>query len=60
MIMKMTLLEIIELRQKKFKREPCSEWYEGYKTGWYWAYEDLKDILEQNNFDMNVAVIKGE
>lgn len=28
------------------------------KKGWYWAYQDIKEILEQNGFDMDVVVIK--
>jgi hypothetical protein len=52
----MTLLEIIELRQNKYKTCYCSEFQEGYETGWFWAYQDLKEILEQNGFDMNVVV----
>lgn len=57
----LTLKEIIELRQNRYKKEPCSEYWEGYKSGWYWAYEDLKEILEQNDFDMDIVVIgKGE
>ena len=54
----MTLIEIINRRQNRFRKERCSEWWEGYKSGWYWAYEDLKEILEQNGFDMDIVVIK--
>ena len=56
----MTLSEIIELRQNKYKPCSCSEFQKGYETGWYWAYQDLKEILEQNGFDMNVTVIKKD
>ena len=53
----MTLLEIMELRQNKYKPCSCSDFQKGYETGWYWAYQDLKEILEQNGFDLNVVVI---
>ena len=56
----MTLLEIIESRGNKYTSSSCSEFQKGYETGWYWAYQDLKEILEQNCFDMNVIVIKKE
>ena len=53
----MTLKEIIELRQDRYV-PVCSQ---EFKSGWHWAYQDLKEILEQNDFDMNVVVIgKGE
>lgn len=56
----MTLEEIIELRQNKHTKAPCSEFWEGYREGWYLAYDDLKEILRQNEFDMNVVVIKDK
>lgn len=31
----MTLLEIIESRQNKFETCSCSEFQQGYETGWY-------------------------
>lgn len=43
----MTLKELIELRQVR------------YSPVLSWAYQDLKEILEQNGFDMNV-VVKNE
>lgn len=57
----MTLKEVIEKRQHKCDddiRCSCNEFYKGYMVGWYWAYQDLLDILEQNNFDINQVVIK--
>ena len=54
----MTLLEIINSRGNKYTPCSCSEFQKGYETGWHWAYQDLKEILEQNGFDMNVVVIK--
>lgn len=52
----MTLKEIIDLRQNRYAPIGSQE----YKSGWYWAYQDLKEILEQNGFDMNVVVINKE
>ena len=54
----MTLKEIIESRQKKHTITNGTDFYSGYKKGWYWAYQDIKEIFEQNGFDMNVVVIK--
>ena len=56
----MTLLELIELRKNKFTPCSASDFQQGYMTGWQWAYEDLKEILEQNGFDMSVVVIKKD
>ena len=59
----MTLKEIIEKRQHKFDGEYpyChSEGWKRYMTGWYWAYQDLFEILEQHGFDMNQVVVKGD
>lgn len=56
----MTLEELIDLRQCKHAKASCSEFWEGYKAGWFWAYKDLKEILEHNNFDMNVVVIRDK
>ena len=57
-----TLNEIINLRQHKHdedrKNDSFMMFYQGYMEGWYSAYRDLKEILEQNGFDMNVTVIK--
>ena len=58
----MTLKEIIKQRQHKFDEEYpyChSETYKRYMTGWYWAYQDLLEILEQHGFDMEQIVVKG-
>lgn len=59
----MTLREVIEKRQHKYDKEypHChSERRKQYMTGWYWAYQDLLEILEQHNFDMNQIVVKGD
>ena len=48
------------LRQNKYKaREESSksEFWTGYEEGWFWAYKDLMEILEQNGFNMDVVVI---
>lgn len=55
----MTLAEIIEKRGHKYDKEigvSCSDHWNGYKAGWYWAYQDLKEILEYHGFDMNIEV----
>lgn len=57
----MTLKEVIVSRQNKgdSHRQGVSEpWWDGYYTGWYWAYKDLMEILEQNGFDLDSVVIK--
>ena len=59
----MTLREVIETRQNKYdKKYPyChNEECKSYMTGWYWAYKDLFEILEQHGFDMNQIVVKGK
>jgi len=59
-----TLGEIISIRQNKYnkdKKNPSyTDFFQGYFAGWYSAYRDLKEILEQNGFDMSVLVIKEE
>ena len=52
----MTLKEIIELRGNKYTPCSCSDFQKGYEEGWKCAYRDLKEILEQNGFDMNVEI----
>lgn len=55
-----TLREVIDIRQHKFERDlRCTpvEWWKGYYTGWFWAYKDLLEILEQNRFDLDAVVI---
>lgn len=54
----MTLKEIIESRGNKYTPCSASDFQKGYETGWKWAYQDLKEILEQNGFDMNIEVMK--
>lgn len=59
----MTLKEVIETRQHKYGKEYSychSEGLKRYMTGWYWAYQDLFEILEQHGFDMNQIVVKGD
>ena len=54
----MTLKKIIDLRRNKYTTCACSDFQKGWEAGWKCAYQDLKEILEQNNFDINVEVIK--
>lgn len=61
--MKMSLLQIINIREHKYDNHIGtykSEFEDGYESGWRMAYQDLREILEQNNFDMNQLVIKSE
>lgn len=56
----MTLAEIIEARGHKFDKEigvSCSDYWNGYKTGWYLAYQDIREILQHYGFDTNQIVI---
>lgn len=55
-----TLRQIIDIRQNKFeedKRGTKVKFWLGYYEGWFWAYKDLLEILEQNGFDLDVVVI---
>lgn len=55
-----TLEDIIALRGSKYTdevRNPSyTEFWKGYFEGWEDAYRDLKEILEQNKFNMDVPV----
>ena len=57
----MTLSEIIEKRGHKYDeqlgRTSASDYYVGYMSGWKWAYQDIKEILEQNGFPMDIEVV---
>lgn len=57
----MTLGEIIEKRGGKYDEElgrvSASDYYVGYMSGWKWAYQDIKEILEHNGFNMDIEVI---
>ena len=59
-----TLNEIINLRQHKYdedrKNDSFTNFYRGYMEGWYNAYGDLKEILEQNGFNLNVVIIDND
>lgn len=58
----MTLGEIIEKRGRKYDEQiqfnTSSDYWKGYMSGWKWAYQDLKEILEQNGFSMDIQVIE--
>lgn len=59
----MTLKELIECRGHKFDKEigcPCSDHWNGYKTGWYWAYRDILELLEYYRFDTNQVVFESK
>lgn len=61
--MQMNLQEVIENRQHRYDesiRWQQTDWWKGYMTGWYWAYKDLAEILEQNGFDTTQLVIDFE
>lgn len=58
----MTLKELIESRGHKFDKEigvSCSDSWNGYKTGWFWAYKDILAILEHHGFDLNQIVYEN-
>lgn len=55
----MTLKELIECRGHKFDKEigvSCSDHWNGYKTGWFNAYRDIREILEYHGFDLDHIV----
>ena len=55
-----TLRELIEQRGHKFDKEEncsCSEWWDGYRSGWFRAYQDIREILEYNGFNMDMIAI---
>ena len=56
-----TLKDIIALRGNKYaddaKNPSYTEFWQGYFEGWKNAYRDLKEILEQNGFNLDVPVI---
>lgn len=59
----MTLKELIKLRMNKFdeyKQASCSIGWKEYMCGWESAYQVLEEILEQNGFDTDIVVIKGD
>lgn len=57
-----TLKEVIQIRQHKYDKErqnqSYTEFWQGYMEGWYWAYKDLIEILEQNGFDSDLIVVR--
>ncbi len=56
-----TLGDIISLRQNKYNEDlkrPFSQFWNGYHNGWFHAYQDLKEILEQHGFNSEIPVIK--
>lgn len=57
----MTLKELIELRGHKYDEHlkymtDSKGFYSGYMSGWTEAYQDLREILERNGFDLDVKV----
>ena len=56
-----TLKDIIALRSSKYvddaKNSSYTEFWQGYFEGWADAYQDLKEILEQNKFNLDALVI---
>lgn len=51
----MRLIEIITIRKNKFnehrKNPSFTDFWKVYHEGWYNAYKDLEEILEQKGFD---------
>jgi hypothetical protein len=61
----MTLKDIIDSRGSRFDRDiqervPMAEFWQGYQHGWKMAYQDLREILDQNGFDKNIIVINDD
>lgn len=59
----MTLKQIINCRGHKYDEDilnhvSMADYSAGYQMGWKEAYRDIKEILEQNGFNMNQIVIK--
>lgn len=57
----MTLRDVIETRGHKYDEQlqlkvSGSEFWTGYHTGWYWAYRDLKEILEHYGFNLDISI----
>lgn len=55
----MTLEEMMKQRQSKFDtwNTPVDFW-KGYYSGWYNAYKDMMEILDQCGFDISVIVME--
>lgn len=62
----MTLEELIQRRgvdRPSYQKQGLPEesaWAKGYWAGWESAYNDLKEILIQNNFNLSITVISDE
>lgn len=61
--MTLTLKDIIDRRGNKYDDDilnqvSMSEFWSGYQVGWKMAYQDLREILDQNGFDKDQVVIK--
>lgn len=52
-----TLADIIEVRKNKYDDSTGADYYKGYATGWHWAYQDMKEILEQHGVDLDKEII---
>lgn len=56
-----TLKDIIALRKRKYvvdeKNPSYTDFWQGYFEGWKRAYQDIEEILEQNDFNLDVPVI---
>jgi hypothetical protein len=61
----MTLKDVIDKRGSKYDEEirnqtPMSEYWVGYRMGWHWAYQDLKEILDQWGVDAESIIFPDE
>ena len=59
----MTLAELIVARAVKFESQDCitqDAFNRSWCLGWRAAYEDLRDILEQNGFDLDQVVVEDK
>lgn len=58
----MTLNDLINIRGRKYDDQlnvSKTEFQKGYEQGWRWAYRDIKEIFQQNGFDLEQLVIKN-
>ena len=56
---KLSLKDVINIRKNKYKGKSFhNDFWKGYICGWFWAYRDLEEILEQHKFNLNATVIK--
>lgn len=61
--MKETVEEVINSRMHRYDdliQASCSEEFHGFMKGWYSAYQDILEIMKQNDFDTEQVLIDYE